>query len=70
MLSQIEQEVQQERANLLNQVDSDAQKQQMAHWKILQDTQTKIFAITQEALTNKAQTQDAAYKKWEKYLRS
>ena len=51
------------------QMQSDAQKAQMERWKILQDTQTKIFEIQQDVTNNKAQTQDKAYKKWDAYIR-
>lgn len=37
-------------------------------WKILQDTQTRIFAIQQDISVNKSQTQDRAYKKWDEYI--
>ena len=48
----------------------DAQKQQMERWKILQDTQTKIFEIQQDVTVNKAKTQDKMYNKWDEYIRS
>jgi hypothetical protein len=50
-------------------MQSDNQKQQVERWKILQDTQTQIFSIQQDVTANKAQTQDPAYKKWDKYIR-
>ena len=55
---------------IATQIQSDAQKQQMERWKILQDTQTKIFEIQQDVTANKAQTQDKAYKKWDEYIRA
>jgi hypothetical protein len=55
---------------IATQMQSDNQKQQMERWKILQDTQTKIFEIQQDVTANKAQTQDKAYKKWDEYIRA
>jgi hypothetical protein len=52
------------------QMQADAQKQQMERWKILQDTQTKIFEIQQDVTVNKARTQDKMYNKWDEYIRS
>jgi len=51
------------------QMQADAQKQQMQRWKILQDTQTKIFEITQEVTVNKAKVQDKIFEKWDSYIR-
>jgi hypothetical protein len=59
-----------ERANKLVHDKVEAQKTQMARWKILQDTLTQIYRIQQEVTANKAQTQDAAYKKWDQYIRA
>lgn len=55
---------------IATQMAADAQKQQMERWKILQDTQTKIFEIQQDVTANKAQTQDKAFKKWDEYIRA
>ena len=55
---------------IATQMQADAQKQQMERWKILQDTQTKIFEIQQYVTANKAQTQDKAFKKWDEYIRA
>jgi len=49
-------------------MQSDNQKQRMERWKILKDTQEQIFSIQQDVTVNKAQTQDEAYKKWDKYI--
>ena len=43
---------------IYTQIQADNQKQAMQRWKILQDTQTKIFEIQQDVTTNKAKTQD------------
>ena len=47
-----------------------AQKQQMERWKIMQDTQTKIFEIQQEVTVNRAKTQDKMFNKWDDYIKS
>ncbi|MCL5773636.1 MAG: hypothetical protein M1536_04580 [Firmicutes bacterium] len=54
---------------IATQIQADAQKQQMERWKILQDTQTKIFEIQQDVTVNKAKTQDKMYQKWDEYIR-
>jgi len=51
------------------QIQADNQKQQMQRWKILQDTQTKIFEIQQDVTVNKARTQDKMFNKWDEYIR-
>lgn len=48
---------------------AERRKEEMERWKILQDTQTKIFEIQQDVTVNKARTQDRAYKKWDEYIR-
>ena len=52
------------------QMQADNQKQQMQRWKILQDTQTKIFEIQQDVTVNKARTQDKMFNKWDEYIRT
>jgi|GEM_PF-2190382 len=49
---------------------SDAQKEQLKRWQILQDTQKKIFQIQQDVTTNKAKSQQKAFSKWDEYIRS
>jgi len=51
------------------QMQANAQKQQMERWKILQDTQTKIFEIQQDVTVNQAKTQDKLFNKWDEYIR-
>ena len=51
-------------------IAADAQKSQMNRWKILQDTQTKIFEIQQDVTVNRAKTQDKMFGKWDEYIRS
>ena len=50
-------------------MQADAQKSQMNRWKILQDTQTKIFEIQQDVTVNRAKTQDKMFGKWDEYIR-
>jgi hypothetical protein len=49
--------------------NAEAIKQQMDRWKILEDTQTKIFEIQQDITVNKAKAADKMYNKWDKYLK-
>lgn len=60
----------QQSQTIQTQIAADAQKQQMERWKILQDTQTKIFEIQQDVTVNKAKTQDKMFNKWDEYIRS
>ena len=60
----------QQAQTIQTQIGADAQKQQMERWKILQDTQTKIFEVQQEVTVNKAKTQDKMFNKWDEYIRS
>ena len=53
----------QQAQTIQTQIGADAQKQQMERWKILQDTQTKIFEIQQDVTVNKAKTQDKMFNK-------
>ena len=55
---------------IYSQIQADNQKQAMERWKILQDTQTKIFEIQQDVTANKAKTQDKAFQQWDQYIRS
>ena len=60
---------QQNAMTIYTQTLAQTQKQQMDRWKILQDTQTKIFEIQQDVTVNKAKTQDKMFKKWDEYIR-
>ncbi|MGM9998211.1 MAG: hypothetical protein ACI38Q_02265 [Candidatus Bruticola sp.] len=59
----------QQAQTIYTQIQADAQKQQMQRWKILQDTQTKIFEIQQDVTVNRAKTQDKMFGKWDEYIR-
>ena len=52
------------------QMAMDAQKQSAERWKIMQDTQTKIFEIQQDVTVNRAKTQDKAFQGWDQYVRA
>jgi hypothetical protein len=39
-------------------------------WKLLQDTQTKIYEIQQEVAINKAKTQEKMFQKWDEVVKS
>ena len=52
------------------QIAASAQKSEMERWKILSDTQTKIFEMQQEVTLNRAKTQDKLFNKWDDYIRS
>ena len=54
---------------IATQIQADAQKQQMERWKIIQDTQTKIFEIMQDVTNNRSKTQDKMFNKWDEYIR-
>ena len=60
----------QQAQTIQTQIGADTQKQQMERWKILQDTQTKVFEIQQDVTVNKAKTQDKMFNKWDEYIRS
>ncbi|MBQ7528537.1 hypothetical protein IJT10_01350 [bacterium] len=52
------------------QIQATAQKSEMERWKIMNDTQTKIFEIQQDVTLNRAKSQDKLYNKWDDYIRS
>ena len=56
-------------ATIQSQMVADSQKQQMDRWKIAQDTQTKIFEITQDVTVQRAKTQDKVFQHWDQYIR-
>jgi hypothetical protein len=55
---------------MATQASAPNQNQQMQRWRILQDTQAKIFEVQQNVTLNKAKTQDKAFKKLDRYIRS
>jgi hypothetical protein len=55
---------------IFTQRQADDQKAQMERWRILQETQTRIFEIQQDVMTNKLQIQSEAYKRWDEYIRA
>ena len=61
---------QQQAQTIQTQIQADAQKQQAERWKILRETQTKVFEIQQDVTVNQAKAQDKAFNKWSDYIRS
>jgi len=63
----------QQAQSINTQIDPNAQEQQMERWKIMQDTQTKIFEITQDVTVSKARIASKAlgrgdYISWDDYI--
>jgi len=52
------------------QIQAERQKHEWNKWKIIQDTQTKIFEIQQDVTLNRAKTQDKIFGKWDEFIRS
>jgi hypothetical protein len=52
---------------LVTPTDAERQKQPMTRWQILQQTQAKMLEIARTA--DKAKLSDAAFKKWDGYVR-
>jgi hypothetical protein len=57
----------QRRYDVGNPTDAERQKQPMTRWQILQQTQAKMLEIARTA--DKAKLSDAAFKKWDGYVR-
>lgn len=55
---------------IYTQMAADAQKENANRWKILSDTQTKIFEIVSDVTVHKAKTHDKLFEQWDKYIRS
>ncbi len=51
------------------QMAAEKQKHEWTKWKILQDTQTKIYEIQQDVTLNRAKTQDKMFNKSDEYIR-
>jgi hypothetical protein len=60
---------QQDALTIYQQIAADIERQAMKQWKILRDTQSKIFEIAQDVAVNKGQTQDKMFEKWDEYIR-
>jgi len=50
--------------------EAERQRQQMERWRILEDTQKKIFEIQRDVTANRAEIMDKAYKKWDEYIKA
>lgn len=55
--------------NIQQQISHEAQKRAQERWKILQETQTKIFELQQDITAHRARTGDIARRAWEQYIR-
>ncbi len=53
-----------------SEMQAEAQKQQMERWKILQETQTKVFEIQRDITVNRSKTSEKLYQKWDQYIRN
>ncbi|MEW6283178.1 MAG: hypothetical protein AB1758_31505 [Candidatus Eremiobacterota bacterium] len=60
----------QQAATIQTEIQADAAKQQAQRWKILRETQTKIFELQQEVVLNQAKTAQKMHDKWSDYVRS
>ncbi|MBS1792271.1 MAG: hypothetical protein JSS81_00375 [Acidobacteria bacterium] len=56
--------------SIMSQLSQDAQKQQAERWKIMKETQNRIFEITQDVTVNKARTADKMYEAMDNYIRN
>lgn len=63
------QQDQQQVQQIWMQMAADRQKWMMEMWKILQDTQTKIYEIMESAILYKAQTADKVNQMWSQVIR-
>ena len=54
----------------IKQIAENANQQELEHWKVLQDTQKKVFEIRQDASINLAKTEDKMFGKWEEAIRN
>ena len=51
------------------QMRQDGQRQALERWKILRETQTKIFELQQDVTIQRARHANAARRAWEKFIR-
>jgi len=51
------------------QMAAEKQKSEWSKWKILQDTQTKVYDIQQDVTLNRAKVQDKMFGKWDEFIR-
>ncbi|MBI3924137.1 MAG: hypothetical protein HY319_01225 [Armatimonadetes bacterium] len=67
-LFQMEATDQRQAQSIYTQVAAEAQKQRTERWKIMADSQTKIFEITRDATLNRAKIFDKAFLQATRYL--
>ena len=49
---------------------SESEKSEWNKWKMIQDTQNKIYEIQQGVAVDQAKTQDKMFNKWNEYIKS
>ena len=49
---------------------AESEKAEWNKWKIIQDTQNKIYEIQQGVAVDQAKTQDKMFQKWDEYIKS
>lgn len=49
---------------------SESEKSEWNKWKMIQDTQNKIYEIQQGVAVDQAKTQDKMFNKWDEYIKS
>ncbi|MEW6279418.1 MAG: hypothetical protein AB1758_12385 [Candidatus Eremiobacterota bacterium] len=59
----------QQAMTIYTQTMADAQKQMAERWKIMRETQTKVFELLQEAVVNQSKVQSKICSKWSEYFR-
>ena len=58
-----------EAQQILTQIQTNSQQQQIERWQQHQELQTKIFNTIQDVTTNRAKTQDKAFNNMDAYIR-
>ena len=51
------------------QISQDRQRQALERWKILRETQSKIFQLQQDVTIQRARSGHAAHRAWEEFIR-
>ena len=50
-------------------MQAESEKAEWNKWKIIQDTQNKIYEIQQTVAVDQAKTQDKMFNKWDEYIK-
>ena len=51
-------------------MQAESEKAEWNKWKLIQDTQNKIYEIQQGVAVDQAKTQDKMFNKWDEYIKS